>query len=341
MTTRVGKYPCAEPLVKQPSSMALHEDDNNRRAAERWTSAMLRGDFLAAWNESDAIRSRGLPDPHRFWQGESLIGKRVMIRCLHGFGDAIQFLSYAPRLRTIAARVLVECSPRAVDLIRCLPGIDEVLAWGDTIPPWDAQIELMELPYIFRTTIADLPIAIEYLHLPGMQRELAAQALSAAAPTPRIGLAWSAGDWNPLRSIPLPMLKPVLDRDGCEFWNLQGGDVREQWQTLLARSRLCDTPALADAGLVPLAAIIAHLDLVITVDTLAAHLAGALGIPCFLMLQHAPDWRWMLDREDSPWYPSLRLIRQPAPSDWASIIVKLECALAEWQLTWEASRSAR
>lgn len=297
-------------------------------------AAMLSGDFQSAWQESDAIRFRGRTDPHRFWNGESLRGKHVIVRCLHGFGDSIQFLRYAAKIRAAAASLLVECAPRAVELLRCLPGIDEVISWEtDTSahpPSWQVQLEVMEMPYVFRSVISDLPIVTNYLHVPSGELDRAASALEPKAKAPRIGIAWSSGEWNSSRSVLLQALSPILSRAEFEFWNLQGGGVRQEWQKLGPSLHLRDTHLLADSGLVPLAAVIAHLDLVITVDTLAAHLAGALGVPCFLMLQHAADWRWMIERDDSPWYPSLRLFRQPAPGDWMSVICNLDRALTEW-----------
>jgi hypothetical protein len=316
--------------------------DPDRCAAGRWMAAMLAGDFAAAWDESAAIRRRGMPDPNRFWQGEDWHGKSVILRCLHGIGDAVQFLRYVPRLRERAARLIIECTPRAVELIRCLPGIEEVITWGpeapSTPPSWEVQLEIMELPCLFQSTCADLPITTNYLGLPRSELDHAAHVLASCS-GPHVGIVWSSGEWNPSRSLPLQLLLPILTRRECQFWNLQGGRVRRDWQSLPALRHLRDAPALADAGLVPLAAVIAHLDLVITVDTLAAHLAGALGIPCFLLLQYAADWRWMVDRNDSPWYPSLRLYRQPAAGDWNGPVARVNQALTAWlsgSLEWRS-----
>lgn len=305
----------------------------DRCAGGRWMTAMLSGDFAAAWHESDAIRLRRRPDPHRFWQGEDFSCRRVIVRCLHGFGDIVQFLRYAPLLHAHALNIVAECAPRAVDLVRCLPGIDEVATWDSEAragsPVWDVQVELMELPYIFRSTLADLPAVTPYLDLSQAELEHASRLLSRGR-EPNIGVVWSAGDWNPSRSIPLSLLASVLARPGWTFVNLQGGPVREQWADLSDVANLRDVPELTDAGLVPLAAAIAQLDLIITVDTLAAHLAGALNIPCLLLLQYAADWRWMIDRDDSPWYPSLRLVRQPKPNDWQGAVLNLNRILDQW-----------
>jgi hypothetical protein len=324
-------------------NLAAAEGHNmNRCGAGRWMAAMLSGDFEAAWRESDDVRRRGVPDPNRFWQGEDVIGKQVIVRCLHGFGDAVQFLRYARPLRCLASRVIVECAPAMVGLARCMPGIDEVIVWGPNapavVPDWDVQIEVMELPYIFRSTLASVPSVEGFLKLPVSALDAVHNALGSRS-RQRVGIVWASGEWNPARSIRLETLLPIFERSDCEFWNLQGGSAREEWKILLAEAPVRDHPLLNDAGLLPLAAFIAHMDLVITVDTLAAHLAGALTVPCFLMLQHAADWRWMTERTDSPWYPSVRLFRQPRPGDWETAVFQI-CTALETRSAVEVRRVA-
>lgn len=310
--------------------------DVDRCAAGRWGAAMLAGDFETAWQESDGIRQRGAPDPNRFWQGEDLSGKRVVVRCLHGFGDAVQFLRYARQLKVLASQLIVECAPAMLELTRCIAGVDEVITWGvgaPAYPPtWDVQLEVMELPYFFRSTLVSLPPLNDCLKVPAFALETARTALGSCS-SPRVGVVWASGEWNPARSIQLKALRSILSRRDYEFWNLQGGPVRKEWATMGVRRNLRDHPMLDDAGIVSLAAFIQQLDLVITVDTLAAHLAGALNIPCLLMLQHAADWRWMMERHDSPWYPSLRLFRQPRPGDWEAVVDQVGSLLDGWSQT--------
>ena len=291
-------------------------------AAARWMAAMLRGDFEAAWRESDGIVRRGGIDPHRFWNGEDIRGKRVMVRCLHGFGDAIQFLRYLPRISELAAEVIVEVPPRMVSLAPLLMGMGRVVTWGEgtpaTAPSWDVQIEVMELPYLFRTTMRELPLAVDYLRVPGAEVADAGRAMGEARGL-RVGLVWAAGDWNPGRSIPLGHLEPLVAAGGAEFWSLQGGAAQEaasEW----VRAGLLRDGAVCGDGLRVLAAVIANLDLVISVDTLAVHLAGAMGKPAWVLLQHAADWRWMTERSDSPWYPRARLFRQGREGDWDGVV---------------------
>ena len=305
--------------------------DRDRCAAGRWMVHMLRGHFAAAWEESDAIRTRGTPDPHRFWNGEAIWGRRVIVRCLHGFGDTVQFIRYAAQLNDRAAKVIWEVSPAMKHLVPYFHSVEHVVSWDDKCQEgrhWDMQIEVMELPYIFRTTVAELPIASRYLTLPSGTIRKAAWEMGPRN-VPRVGVVWGAGSWNAARSIPFTLLRPLFETTGCEFWNLQGGALRRAGAELAPGVALRQSAACHD-GVLRLAAVVSHLDLVITVDTLAAHLAGSLGVPVWLMLQHAADWRWMEGRNDSPWYPSLRIFRQPRAGDWADVVRTVEDKLQQW-----------
>lgn len=302
--------------------------DADRCAAGRWHCHMLAGDFAAAWRESDAIRFRGAEDPHRFWDGSSIDGKRIIVRCLHGFGDAIQFLRYAPYLRRRAERVTVEVSPRLVELVRLLPGIDSVVSWEKSAAvDWDMQIEVMELPYLFRSTLDDLPRTPRYLNLPAKLIEHIGAKMRPRR-QPRLGVVWAAGGWNCSRSIPFEMLLPLLSLDSFEFWSLQGGNEDTPWKDVAAEYDLKDSAELGP-GLMTLAGVIANLDLVISVDTMAAHLAASMGVTTFLLLQRAADWRWMTERDDTPWYPSMRLFRQDADGGWPELIHRVRRTLLQ------------
>jgi hypothetical protein len=286
-------------------------------AGGRWMAHMLAGNFAAAWCESDAIRRRGASDPHRFWAGEDLSGKCVILRCLHGYGDAVQFLRYAPRIRALASNLILEVPPAIIELAPFFNGVGEVITWGSgapaSAPYWDVQVEVTELPYLFRTEAKELPLTANYLNLP-VEPKIGRSA------APSVGLVWASGEWDRERSIPYPLLKPLLQISECEFWNLQGGLARSE-----SMVRLC-----CGEGILALASAIRQLDLVITVDTLAAHLAGAMGKPAWVLLQKTADWRWMTERSDSLWYPSLRLFRQPRLGDWESTIRAVQLELARW-----------
>jgi hypothetical protein len=305
--------------------------DGDRCAAGRWMAAMLQGDFGRAWRESDAIRRRGAPDPHRLWSGDEICGKRVIVRCLHGFGDAVQFLRYASALRARAAEVIYEVAPRFMELARCFDSVNRVITWGkdapERLPEWDVQMEVMELPYFFRTEMRDLPVAERYLRIPEQARTIAARAMGQSDRI-RVGLVWSAGVWNLSRCVPFRVLAPILKSEEFEFWNLQGEG--ESVEPPAGDRGLLREVSGCRNNLLTLAAVISQLDLVITVDTLAAHLAGALGIPAWVMLQYAADWRWMTGTSESPWYKSLRLFRQPRPGDWLSVVGEIRASLPAW-----------
>lgn len=298
----------------------------DRCDAGRWMTAMLDGDFESAWCSSDVLRARDAPDPHRFWTGKSIRGARMIVRCLHGLGDTVQMLQYAPRLNAQAASVVFEVPPRLLDLAPCFRGVHQAVTWGELAPAqapaWDLQVEVMELPYLFRTKARDLPIAARYLTLPEITTSQV-KARMGTCNSPRIGLVWAAGDWNPERSILLAELNPLLETDAFEFWNLQGGAEASQPDN----SRMRDARTICGDGLLALAATIANLDLVITVDTLAAHLAGALGTTAWVLLQHSADWRWMNARNDSPWYPHMRLFRQRREGEWKPVVEAVLLAL--------------
>lgn len=304
--------------------------DPDRCAAGRWTAQMLKGDFGSAWIECDTIRYRAAPDPHRFWDGQPIDGRKVIVRCLHGLGDAIQFLRYMPRLRARASSVVVEVPPGLYQLASCIEDIGEAITWGKLAPSvpvhWDVQMEVMELPYIFRTSLYELPIASNYLRIPESLRSPIA---SIPSLYPRVGIVWAAGGWNPARSLPFSHVRRLLAKSDCEFWSLQGGSPNAEWLSLPPSDKFRDGAEFG-RGLLRLATLVYKLDLVITVDTLAAHLAGAMGKPTWVLLNHAADWRWLTNRNDSPWYPSARLFRQPTPGNWETLIDVVEEELQLW-----------
>ncbi|MGI4828022.1 MAG: glycosyltransferase family 9 protein [Janthinobacterium lividum] len=308
----------------------------DRCAGNRWMAHMLGGDFHAAWRESDAIRGRGAPDPHRFWTGEELRGKRVILRSLHGFGDAVQMFRFLPRLQALASHLIVEVPPRLMELAPYFDGMGEVITWGDhapTEPPaWDVQIEVMELPYLLGVSTADLEPTQGYLHLPAsLKAEV--EAVMGPKQRPRVGVVWTAGIWNPSRSISAAVVQELSHVQDVEFWDLE--HRQELGTETSAFEGWRDASACGD-GILRLAAVIQAMDLMITVDTLAAHLAGALGIPCFLLLQNRADWRWMARRTDSPWYPSLRLYRQSAPGDWIGLVAQVTADINRWKVNVKA-----
>jgi hypothetical protein len=289
-----------------------------------WLKCMRGGDFVTAWALCDEVlRSRAGSTPYDLarheqwvWDGCPVAGRRVLVRCYHGLGDTIQFIRYAPLLHAIGSTVIVWAQPALLPLLRTVSGIDELLELHDSAPDvdYDVDVEVMELPHVFRTTLATLPARIPYLH-PPVGRQFDDGAV-------HVGVVWAAGAWDERRSIPYASLAPLREVPGITWHILQRG------------------PPLADRGdefglvdsndsVLATATLIRSLDLVITIDSMPAHLAGALGVPVWTLLQANPDWRWM-DGDRSPWYPSMRLFRQSVDGEWASVIEEVTCELREW-----------
>lgn len=291
---------------------------------------LLQGNFASGWRNYEsrwnAKKQRNLTQPR--WNGEPLKGARILLHAEQGLGDCIQFLRYLPMVVAAGGRVVLEIPHRLHRIATQLPGVTELMISGDPLPPFDFHCPLMSLPLVFATTLESIPAQTPYLSIPP-------QALQTAAELPwpstglRVGLAWAG---NPdfgkdlFRSMTLAPLEPLLHTKNVHFYSLQMGAAEEQLNyTSASITNLSPiTGDLADT-----AAQMAHLDLIITVDTSIAHLAGALGKPTWVMLPLAPDWRWMLDREDSPWYPTMRLFRQPKFGDWSSVIEAVRSALNE------------
>lgn len=289
--------------------------DPDACAGGRWLCHMLLGDFEAAWRESDAIEQRGRPDPHRFWNGRPFDGRRVLIRCLHGLGDTLQFIRYLPLIRARAASLAVEAQPSLKVLVERSGLADSVITWGELEPPWDQQIEIIELPRVFRTTLATIPRRVPYIRIAGAR---VASENPVSHPL-RAGVVWAASSYNPARSIPFERFQQLFSIPGISFFSLQAGDER---------SCLRSAPQVTDshdpsACVFATATAIQSLDLIITVDTMVAHLAGAMAKPVWVLLPFQCDWRWMVEREDSPWYPTMRLFRQPRPGDWDSVLARV------------------
>ncbi len=297
--------------------------DANECAAVRWYCWMLAGDFTRALEESDRIAASGAPDPHRFWDGSPWRGRHVMLRCLHGLGDTIQFIRYAPHLRETCSDLTVQTHPQLVTLLQGVPGVDRVISWGPGWPEdtaWDLQLEVNELLRVFRSSLSSIPREIPYICVTEERIHWAAQIIRAPQPL-RLGLCWQAGPWDQERSIPFDDLSHLLAQ--YRFFNLQKG---------IESGLLIDAEKFA-SDVRDTAALISNLDLVITVDTLTAHLAGALGRPVWILLPFCADWRWMLQRDDSPWYPTARLFRQQRQGDWATLLAQVAEALSIYAST--------
>lgn len=281
-----------------------------------WIQYMRSGDFEEAWKLSDRMLQRGNNSsnynlPRHFqsiWDGTPLEGKRVLVRCYHGLGDTIQFIRYAPLLKSICREVIVWVQPPLLPILLSLPAIDCILPLHDGVPDveYDVDVEVMELPHIFRTTLSTVPSKIPYL-------QVEPKFLSSQHKQFSVGLVWKSGDWNECRSIPFSFLNPLAKIQGIQLYILQSG----------ATAAGCQDDFGINPGefcLYDYARVISGLDLVITVDSMPAHLAGALGTPVWTLLHTEADWRWMEKRSNSPWYPTMRLFRQEREGDWEPVI---------------------
>ncbi len=299
-------------------------------------AALASGDFELGWQGFEwrwagrGGRRGPLPDASaRLWLGaEPLAGKSIVLYCEHGLGDTLQFVRYASVLAQRGATVTLSVQAPLVALLRSLEGPAEVLAQDHPLPPVDYQCPLMSLPLACGTRLHSVPAPLRYVQSDNLRVQRWQEHLGPRT-KPRIGLAWSGNPRNKndgARSIPLGELIGWLPRD-YEWIGLQK-DVRERDRAVLEAA-----PHIRDASreledFNDTAALIDCLDLVLTVDTSVAHLAGALGRPTWLLLAFSPDWRWLLDRDDSPWYPSVQLYRQRGIGDWAGVLERVGHDLA-------------
>ena len=293
------------------------------------------GDFVAGFADYEArfaamegVDQRVYSQPR--WDGSPLKGRSILVYCEQGLGDALQFSRYVPLLAELGARVVLEVQPPLVSLLASIKGVERAVAKSDTPPPTDFHIPLLSLPYLFGTTLTTIPAGVPYFLPPEQLIESWRAKLDEAPAVRRIGLAWAGKERPyPNRSCPPEYLAPLFGVNGTRFYSLQIGE----------RDRLPLPPELA-AQVIDLtgnigdfadtAALIANLDLVITIDTAVAHLAGALGRPVWVLLPKQADWRWLEGRDDSPWYPSMRLFRQGQPGDWPTVADVVVRALREW-----------
>jgi len=281
----------------------------------------------------------GMPPPRSFrqplWLGEyPLQRKTILVHAEQGLGDSIQFARYAKLLAGAGARVFLEVPASLKDLFLQVEGVTGVVGTGEQLPSFDVHCPLASLPLAFHTDLTTIPISIPYLQAPKLQTDKWRTRLERIA-SPRIALAWAGNPNHPNdrnRSIALARLDPLLAALPGHFISIQRGvpnaDI-PQLDRVLRHGSLVDHLGEELADFCDTAAILTLVDLVISVDTSVAHLAGAMGRPVWIPLPFSPDWRWMLGREDSPWYPTARLFRQPSPSDWESVIGHLRDELKQ------------
>jgi hypothetical protein len=296
---------------------------------------MRRGDFELAWQISDSVLRERLCISSNYrprktkslWTGTPLAGKQVSIRCYHGLGDTIQFIRYALLLQANTAQLTVWAQSTLITLLQTVRGIDRILplhrrtAEGEH----EVDVEVMELPYIFRTTLETIPAAVPYIEVdaaPMVEENLV------------VGIAWRGGYWDRRRDISFSLIRNLAEIPGVTFYVF--AKISRQCHDRFKRVIDYHSDALTTAR------IMRGLDLVISIDSMLAHLARALGLPTWTLLSTEADWRWMEDREDSPWYPTMRLFRQSRPGEWEPVLERVAVELARLtnQRTKNTSRPA-
>jgi tetratricopeptide (TPR) repeat protein len=256
-------------------------------------------------------KRRKFPQPA--WRGGHASGQTLLLHAEQGFGDAIQMLRFIPAARERVARVILECRPELTTLFQYSNCADAVIPYGSPIPPFDCVTSLLSLPHALGVTLDAIPNRTPYLQAPPGK-----QLPPAPSGHLKVGLAWAGNPGHhqdAARSIRLQELAPVLQVPGVSFYSLQQSVPARDECCLRSKSDIINF-RLIRGDFLDTASVIAELDLVITVDTAVAHLAGALGKPVWLLVQHSPDWRWFLDRPDTPWYPTMQLYRQAERGRW-------------------------
>lgn len=304
------------PLLAQPISS--HETGT---AEGGWIAAVRRGDFAAAWAINDAVLAArdpatrddpALPYHERWvWDGTPLAGRHVLVRCYHGLGDTLQFSRFLPELVRVAAAVVVEVQAALLPLLGGVRGVRlHAFDPGRPLPRGEAEVEVMELSHALRAWPDPAPYLAGFVAAPGL-----APCAGGAGGT---GFCWAAGGWGAARNMPAAALLPVAR--GRRAVSLQRGDA-----AIEAASIGAIDPLEGSMDMGRLAGLVAGLDAVVTIDTMVAHVAGGLGVPTYVLLQHDPDWRW--GEHGSPWYRTVRTFRQPAPGDWAGAVERLRGTL--------------
>lgn len=323
-----GKLPEAMSCFQQ----ALEIDPNHAIAHHNAAILLLmQGDYQRGFVEYEwrfkTAEFPPCPFQQPVWDGSPLSGRTLLLHAEQGLGDTIQLIRYAAIARERGGRLILTCHQPLVRLLSTVPGIEQIVPLGLPLPNFQTYAPLMSLPRILGTTQDTIPNHVPYLQAPPTDFSL---------PVPqgtrvKVGIVWAGGNLyknNHNRSCPLPAFQPLLELADVTLYSLQKGIPQLDLAELGWQSQIQDlSHHLKDMA--DTAAAIAQLDLVITVDTAVAHLAGALAKPTWLLLAHIPDWRWMLHREDTPWYPTMRLFRQSHPGDWQGVMQQVVVALRD------------
>ncbi len=320
-------------VIPDEDSREVAEEEYGNRHWHLALMELLRGKYRlgfaryrARFKDVGGLRRPAYSRP--LWRGEDVAGKTLLIGDEQGFGDTLMLARYLPLLKDKGARIVFSVHPALEPLFQGWPGADEVVTHGTAIASsaYDCHASVFDLPHRFGTELATIPAAVPYLPLPSPDDKTRLE--DDGSGRRRVGVVWGgsalhANDGR--RSIPLAAFAALFDVPGTRFYSLNR-DMKEGDAAFLPRLPVTDmTPRIgnfADA-----ARVVGQCDLVITCDTATAHLAGGMGKPVWTLLPHAPDWRWLTQREDSPWYPSMRLFRQEMPGDWAGVMGRVKDAL--------------
>jgi tetratricopeptide (TPR) repeat protein len=296
---------------------------------------LIQGQWAEGWREYEWRWQSGEATPRAFrqprWDGSPLEGRTLLLHAEQGLGDTVHFVRYAALAKARGGRVVAVVPPPLVALLGGCAGIDRLMAHGEALPDFDVEAPLMSLPGILGTTLDNVPAQVPYLHADPALVEQWRQELTALGGL-KVGVAWQGNpgySGDNLRSIPLRCLAPLADVPGVRLIALQHGAGREQMAHAGVRFTELSRPLDTTAGpFQDTAAVLRQLDVLVTSDSAIAHVAGALGVRTLLALPFAPDWRWLRDREDSPWYPSMRLFRQQRRGDWDDVARRIAAELA-------------
>jgi hypothetical protein len=331
----LGKYQDAEEAYRQ--ALRHNRDD----VMAQWNLGLLKllqGDFEEGlklyecrFDRSDSkefeptIKIFGQLEDYDRWQGESLEGSSLLVICEQGIGDSLMMMRYLPLLKQMRlSRLTIYCHPTLLRIMHCMPGCDDVVPMREPLPfgRFDLYCPVMSLPYLFKTALDSIPTTLPYLLLPEVLKNRWKTRMAAATGL-KAGLVWAGNKqacFDSIRSIPLTLFEPLLKVSGVNFFSLQKEDDLHQLKEL--NWNIIDCMAECEDFL-DTAALVDQLDLIISVDTSVAHLAGAMGKPVWLLNRFESEWRWMLNRSDSPWYPSMKIFRQQKRNDWDAVIRQL------------------
>lgn len=315
---------CKESIFCGENALRLNPSDKDANLIVA-QARLLSGDWANGWSSYEKSRLSDYNMDFPLWSGEDVQGKRVLLLCEQGYGDDLHFIRYAKPLHDLGAYVIVGCKPPLTRIFRNVPGVDKVVPFDSLPPDFDFYCPLMRLPFVFKTEVHSIPADIPYL--------FADEGYAIESQKLKVGLCWAgaARKHDPKtnridrrRSISLDEFDSVLSQSGADFFSLQKGDGAEETHPLLDNFAVSGFRDFFDT-----ASFMLNLDLVITVDTSVAHLAGGLGKEVWMLSRFDGCWRWLMEGDKSPWYPTMTIFRQEKPGDWSGVINRVIVALRE------------